>query len=96
MNTNPSGTLDTLEVLVRSGRPLTEQDRGALIAVSRHRPDLAGRVAGVRRLDEENTQRADRRQAKRRANLEAQHDAEHREPTARERGRHFDQTGESL
>ena len=94
MTTTPTN-LETLEVLARAGRPLTDYDRGALLAVERHLPDLAGRVAGVRRLDEENVQRADRRREKRRANLADQHDAD-REPTARERGRHFDDTGESL
>lgn len=75
MTTN-SPDLDTLEVLARGGRPLTEYDRGALLAVERSRPNLAGRVAGVRRLDAENTARADRRRkAKADADAEAQRDA---------------------
>lgn len=69
--------LDTLEVLARGGRSLSEYDRGALAAIERHRPDLAGRVSGVRRLDEDNTARADRRRrAKREVDAEAQRDAE--------------------
>ena len=76
MTTNVTD-LDTLEVLARGGRPLTEYDRGALVAIERHRPDLAGRVSGVRRLDADNTARADRRRrAKREADAVAQRDAE--------------------